>query len=241
MPEETKETATLKPKAAIHPKELSSEYHKAHKQLMLWATVLFIWELVGVDLGKAKDVGGNIGPIVNALKSPQAVPWVLLILVIYFLFKCSIEWAQCRTERRKLPFARADFVSGWIVALAAITLYIAQTISRIQFADLLKNRGTRDSVVFGLIIGLSSVLNIVILKRISPKGSKMPNWRIALTVILAIGVYFIIGQRVLRFSLHWIPLLITALVSASALGIPILAFRLWPWVVTRFSSLPKNS
>jgi hypothetical protein len=67
MPEETNETATPKPRAAIHPKELSSEYHKAHKQLMLWATILLIWELIGVDLGKAKDAGGNIGPIVTAL------------------------------------------------------------------------------------------------------------------------------------------------------------------------------
>jgi hypothetical protein len=71
MPEETKE-ALAEPKPARHPKELSSEYHKAHKQLMLWATILLIWELIGVDLGKAKDAGGTIGPIVAALKSPQA-------------------------------------------------------------------------------------------------------------------------------------------------------------------------
>src|SRR6266404_3943523 len=102
----------LAPEPKPHPRELSTEYHKAHKQLMLWAAILLIWELVGVDLSKAKDAGGNIGPIVTALKSPQAVPWALLGLVGYFLFKCSIEWAQCHVERRKLRFARADFISA---------------------------------------------------------------------------------------------------------------------------------
>lgn len=114
---------------------LSSEYHKAHKQLMLWSTILFIWELVGVNLDKAKDAGGNIGPVVTALKSPQAVPWVLLTLVLYFLFKCSVEWAQCHVERRKVRFARVDFYSAWLVALASIALYAVQAFSRIQLAN----------------------------------------------------------------------------------------------------------
>ncbi|HEX3145973.1 MAG TPA: hypothetical protein VHQ64_18510 [Pyrinomonadaceae bacterium] len=35
------------------PKPLSAEYHKAHKQLMLWSAILFIWESVGIDLEKA--------------------------------------------------------------------------------------------------------------------------------------------------------------------------------------------
>jgi hypothetical protein len=117
---------------------------------MLWATILFIWELVGVDLDKAKDAGGYVGPIVTALKSPQAVPWVLLALVLYFLFKCSTEWAQCHVDRRKLRFARADFVSAWIVAVAAIALYIGQAISRVQFADRVASGSTLTSLLLTL-------------------------------------------------------------------------------------------
>src|SRR2546430_5256129 len=103
-----------KPVLARDPRALSTEYHKAHKQLMLWATILLIWELIGVDLNKAKDAGGIIGPIVTALKSPQAVPWVLLAIVVYFLIKCSIEWAQCNIDWRKMRFARVDFASAWL-------------------------------------------------------------------------------------------------------------------------------
>ena len=47
------------PRPAPHPKELSPEYHKAHKQLMLWAAILFIWEFVEINLDKAKDAEGT--------------------------------------------------------------------------------------------------------------------------------------------------------------------------------------
>jgi hypothetical protein len=162
MPDETKETLP-EPKPARHPKELSSEYHKAHKQLMLWAAILFIWELVGVDLGKAKDVGGNIGPIVTVLKSPQAVPWALLILVIYFLFKCTVEWAQCHPERRTVRFARIDFISAWIVALAAIGLYVGQAMSRVQLANVIQGSTKFDSTVEGIFAGVVLVISAHIL------------------------------------------------------------------------------
>lgn len=96
------------------PKALSPEYHKARKQLMLWAGVLFIWELVGIDLEKAKETEGNVGALVRAIKSPQAIPWVLLILVGYFLFKYSVGWYQCSERRRNLRVSRIDFNSGWM-------------------------------------------------------------------------------------------------------------------------------
>src|SRR5206468_11808170 len=94
------------------PRALSTEYHKARKQLMLWAGILFIWELVGIDLEKAKEAGGNAAAIIGAIKSPQAVPWVLLILVGYFLFKVIIEWYQCSKAPREVVVARIDFRSS---------------------------------------------------------------------------------------------------------------------------------
>src|SRR5437870_9180287 len=146
------------------PRALSTEYHKAHKQLMLWSAILFIWELVGIDLSKAKDAGGNVGPVVTALKSPQAVPWALMGLVIYFLFKCSTEWAQCNVNRRKLRFARSDFVSAWIVAVAAIALYVGQAISRVQLANAVQNPRSRlISLIMGAFVaqGLLGTLGAV--------------------------------------------------------------------------------
>jgi hypothetical protein len=120
------------------PRALTPEYHKARKQLMLWAGILFIWELVGIDLEKAQNAGGNAGALVKSIKSPQAVPWVFLILLAYFLFKTTIEWYQCSVARRSLRVSRIDFTSAWIVSLLAFALYVGQAISRVQFANVVK-------------------------------------------------------------------------------------------------------
>ena len=70
MPDQEVKAERPKPE----PKALTPEYHKARKQLMLWAGILFIWELVGIDLERAKEAGGNAGSVIAALKSPQAIP-----------------------------------------------------------------------------------------------------------------------------------------------------------------------
>jgi hypothetical protein len=153
-----------KPKPARDPQALTSEYHKARKQLMLWAGILFVWQFIGIDLAKAEAMGGNIGAIVSAIKSPQAVPWVLLILVAYFLFKLSIEWRQCSSARRAVREARIDYVSAWGVALIACVLYAGQALSRVQLADFVL-RHRRESVIFfmGLVVGstLSRIVSIL--------------------------------------------------------------------------------
>src|SRR2546421_4910775 len=84
------------------PRNLSTEYHKAHKQSLLWAAILLFWELVGVDLNQAKQADGNIGALLKSIGSTQAVPWVFLILVGYFLFKLTVEWVQCNQARKRL-------------------------------------------------------------------------------------------------------------------------------------------
>lgn len=144
------------------PKPLSSEYHKARKQLMLWSGLLFVWEFVGIDLIKAESGEGNVSTIVRAIKSPQAVPWVLLMLVVYFLFKCSVEWAQCYSDRRKVRFARVDFAFAWFFSGLAIALYIWQAISRVQLADRLPPRAivARFALIFPVftILGVHAII-----------------------------------------------------------------------------------
>jgi hypothetical protein len=124
-----------KPPKRTRLEKLSGEYHKARKEVMLWAGILFIWELIGIDLDKARNAGGNVGAIISAIKSPQAVPWVLLVLVGYFLFKLWIEWNQCEEDRRRNFHSRLDFLSAWIVAFAAFSLYLYQAVRGIQIAD----------------------------------------------------------------------------------------------------------
>ncbi len=189
-----------KPTAAKREREpsaLSSEYHKAHKQVMLWATILFIWELVGVDLDKAKDAGGNVGPVVTALKSPQAVPWVLLILVFYFLFKCSVEWAQCHPDRRKIRFARIDFSSAWMVSTGAIALYVGQALSRVQLADAVTQERKGISVTTGLCSGMALGLVCGMFWRwYSARGKTGDRFRLVGFITMLIAALFYVGSIV---------------------------------------------
>jgi len=152
MPEAEPQT---KGRTARDPQALTSEYHKARKQLMLWAGILFIWELVGIDLEKAKEAGGNAGAVITAIKSPQAVPWVLLILVAYFLFKTTVEWYQCSRARRSLRVSRIDFGSAWFVTVLACALYAYQAISRIQFADVVQRSNRTQSIMIAATVGLT--------------------------------------------------------------------------------------
>ena len=135
MSESEKPNREKKSASAREPRALSSEYHKARKQLMLWAGILFIWELIGVDLNRASEAGGNIGTIINSIKSPQAIPWVLLVLIGYFIVKLRIEWRQCSEARRQVREAKQDYYMAFIIAGVACVLYFGQAIIHIQFAD----------------------------------------------------------------------------------------------------------
>lgn len=201
------------------PASLSSEYHKAHKQLMLWSAILFIWELIGVDLSKAKDAGGNVGAVVTILKSPQAVPWALLILVGYFLFKCSVEWAQCHLDRRKVLFAKIDYTAALIVAGAAIALFIGQTISRVQLANAVEQSGRLKSTLAGMILGLPIgwlVFGVLLYRR----GERIRPFLLwGFTIFLeGITAWALIGSE--RFQLAF--LVPGMLVGVAVLTVPIL-------------------
>jgi len=125
---------------------------------MLWAGILFIWELVGIDLEKAKEAGGNAGALIGAIKSPQAVPWTLLVLVLYFAFKMRLEWGQCNQARRSVFESRLDYLSAFVVAGIACVLYFGQTLSHIQFANAVQGSSKLTSFLVGA-GGVASVLS----------------------------------------------------------------------------------
>lgn len=213
-----------KPSDTREPRPLSTEYHKSHKQLMLWSTILFIWELIGVDLEKARDVGGNVGPVVTALKSPQAIPWVLVILVLYFSFKCSIEWAQCQAERRSVRFARIDFISAWVVSVSAIFLYLGQAVARVQLA----NSPNFHPFLFLLLAWYPVIIGTFIYIIATQDREKRLHWRRTVLLPLAASVLLLTAVLSSIERLKW-PI-------AAALGVCGLIGS-----VLQFFVLPKKS
>jgi hypothetical protein len=178
-----------KARPARDPQALTSEYHKARKQLMLWAGILFIWELVGIDLEKAKEAGGNAGAILTAIKSPQAIPWVLVVLVAYFVFKLGIEWSQCEVRRRETLASRVDVGSAWVVAFLACALYAYQAVSRIQVADAVQTSNKFSSIMAGMLIGMSLIMTLFL--RFRERRFKPSKWMYAYS--LGIGALGLIG------------------------------------------------
>ncbi len=178
---------------------------------MLWAGILLIWELVGVDLTKAEATGGNVGAIITAIKSPQAVPWVLVILVAYFLFKCTVEWYQCSAARRKLRAAKIDFVSAWAVSLSAFALYFGQTISRVQFADFVQNSSRARALIIGFLIGAVFAANwMLILYARQQTGTSKIRWRAVIILLncalLGLMVFGMFRGRV-KLPTSWVSML----------------------------------
>jgi hypothetical protein len=224
VPETKSDSATEPKREPREPRALSTEYHKARKQLMLWAAILFIWELVGIDLEKAKEAGGNFGAIVGAIKSPQAVPWALLILVIYFGFKLRIEWRQSNQNRRSVSEAKQDYYSAFVIAGAACLLYFGQTISRLQFADLLQGSGKTQSLVvaavssflFATAIGAAA---LGVAKRVKVPKDVIPGIIISFIVSLTLPIVTLRDYR------NWTFVLMGSIIG---LGVPLSVFlRVW--------------
>ena len=186
---------------------------------MLWSAILFIWEFVCVDLEKAKEAGGNFGTIISAIKSPQAIPWALLILVIYFLFKVVVEWHQCSRERRGIRASRIDYSSAWVVALSALVLYGGQTLARVQFADLLKNSSKFRSFLSGTVAAGGIVTAIVMFRfarRFQARFPRVLGWlMMPISILLvALNLVDLIGRR---DSLLYLP--VGVLVGGLSLGV----------------------
>ena len=109
---------------------LDEAYSHARKAYGLVSALLIAWELIGAEFEPS--------PIENVkltLKSPQAAPYVLIVLTIYFGFRLTIEWYQNDSRRRKLPASRIDFAVAHLIAITALALYLFQTLSNVQIAN----------------------------------------------------------------------------------------------------------
>lgn len=134
--------------------QLTDPYRKVHKLYVLFAGLLASWELIGVTLD-TKDRWGI------ELKSPKAVPLILLTLMLYSGYKTIIEWLQCGAERNKV--ARLDYWVAHSIALVAIVISVVQYLTKIQIVDLLsrpfhlpEQRVFLEQILFlGIIISVS--------------------------------------------------------------------------------------
>lgn len=139
----TKQKATETQKTEP-PEPFGSSYEKAHRAYGLTAALLLSWELIGIDLGDKP-----LPSIDVRLKSPQAVPWVLVVLLLYFAFKYTIEWFQATPERRGMRAAQIDFAASHSIGALSLVVLMIQLVFQIQIANQTSLPGVK-TIVSGL-------------------------------------------------------------------------------------------
>ena len=220
-----KKKATSKRK----PPALTSEYHKARRQLVLWSGLLFVWEFIGIDLEAMKTVGGTFGALVQSLKSPRAVPWVLLIVVVYFFYRFVIEWLQFDPKRQIKKAAKIDIMISLGIALISIFLFIVQHLFNVQVAlgQSLFGR-IFYLIIFSLIAVCLSVALMIVGSLREEKTVMGSFFRIYLLIIIAVPLLYMMIWLIININIIFpdlpMPLarLILIISFAIFLGLPFL-------------------
>lgn len=145
-----------KPEPAEIP-QLAPEYPKARRQLVLWSALLIAYELIGIDMQELAKAGGNAGAIAKSLRNPEAIPWVLLALVVYFFYRVWVEWENSPIARRKERGARIDRGVTWAISFAALGLYAFQRMAEVRAATLIAENPSRTvSLLVGTAAGMTA-------------------------------------------------------------------------------------
>ncbi|OGU74468.1 MAG: hypothetical protein A2V93_10310 [Ignavibacteria bacterium RBG_16_34_14] len=106
---------------------MTDSYHKARKSYGLFSALLIAWELIGIKLTPEP-----IESLKIIIKTPEIAPYVLLILVIYFAYRFTIEWLLINEEGRKIRPARIDFYVAHGIGVISVIIIIVQAITEIQ-------------------------------------------------------------------------------------------------------------
>lgn len=126
---------------------LSEGYNKAHRAYMVVSALLLAWELVGITVEKQPLKNYNI-----SLKSPEAFPLILVVLVLYFMFKITVEWHLIDENKRASVPAGIDFYSAQTIGVVSLVLYAYQQASKIQIVNILPESSMVNLLVSFFII-----------------------------------------------------------------------------------------
>lgn len=111
--------------------QLTSEYHKTRRQLMLWTAVLFCHVLLELKPDDFELIGNKVGAILKMLASRQMLDVALIALIIYFFVRLWITWFQCDPKRRRIMVSRIDMGFSIVVSASGLAVYLFQSLKSI--------------------------------------------------------------------------------------------------------------
>jgi len=168
---------------------LSENYHKARRQYALFSGLLIAWEFVGLRLHHDSLRSKGID-----ILSPQAVPFALIALILYFFYRIVMEWLRNDESTRERALSMTDFAVSHFLALGAIGVFIYQRMAAIQIADNIRlwvgqvNVGDVFAGIFGVL-----VVSIVSMSYMSFKrrgGVVLDNFLVGLSLATIITFVF---------------------------------------------------
>jgi hypothetical protein len=209
------------------PTEFSDAYHKARRQLTLYSAILIAWEYVGIRLG-SKDLDPIIVKVPIAetkvrIEHPEVIPIIILLLIIYFIIRFTIEWHQNDIERRKRKVSRIDFYLSNSLAVFAIILFIFQNLSNFRLANIVT-----ISAVSSLIFGLGGALFFIFIRY-------LPVTRKIVDSVIKFIVQFVAIRRTYRYYIYFFTLLLYMVVVGFSAMISKFSELIYPLVDLKYT------
>jgi hypothetical protein len=198
-----------------HPPEFAEAYMKAHRTYGAVAGLLLAWEVIGIDLSREPLTDLKI-----TFKSPEAAPWVLAALLIYFSFRLTVEWYQTDPTRRRLRASIVDYFAAHAIAAASLIVLLVQRAIQRQLFSFIPFEGTQVAVLAGAFIS-GSVITRTALIAIRDQGFRELDFRTKRTraqvfVLVAWSVVLSLTMATSSVFYSDVGAMLTAL--ASALG-----------------------
>lgn len=140
-------TEDVSEKSAFNHNELSKHYYSSRKQLALYSGIFLAWELIGLNIPNKPLTNSNI-----EIKSPEAFPFVLLVMISYFIYRTLIGWYLSNPQIRKQKISRFDLNTSFSIAFIAVLIYVYQTISKEQLFNISISTGVSIILIFIVVI-----------------------------------------------------------------------------------------
>lgn len=225
-----KASLETEPAQVLEIPQLTIQYHRSRTLFVLFSGLLGFWELLGCFL---KD-GFLIGKVV--IKHQSAVPWLLLLVSLYFALRVLVEWYQSDERRRRQRASRIDLSVVFAIWAMSIAVFSAQQVSGIDLIVMVRN----DSNLWatGLMSSSAALVLCLVLRQ-----SHQENWstlrRVRFYLFrLFLGLVVLVYTATLPLIQGWTPFAIHLASSAFTVVIFLLRhrFRTWVWMVDRLAS-----
>lgn len=184
------EEQSLKPESdKADPPPLTEAYRKVHKQYGIFTALFLAWEFIGIDVGEK--------PLQNfdlKFKSPEAVPYVLMVLMFYFSYRLFVEWMQCPRERRKSKIPRIDYYVAHGIAVLALAIFGYQAITKARVA------ATPIFVVSGSVAALGVGLGFVSYAVVFYRQYFRNSFEAGMTIGMSIFALYTVALLILNSS-----------------------------------------